>query len=186
MSSWLPRQPLVALFLAPLLVLAACTGSINAAQSAAQPTEHSVFIQSVPCSMVILPDVKSSQALVGQRVVLGVVTAPPPYFPHPVKLRGGRWRYWQKWGPFTRSGNPPVLVTVPPEWQQRAAIKWGSTTGIATGTVRLPSCPGSRGTWNGYAGGFFLRSSSACLPLVFQVQRRTTIVRIGIGRHCGK
>ena len=34
-----------------------------------------------------------------------------------------------------------------------------------------------------YAGGFYLRSPSACLPLVFRVGRRSETVRFGIGQQ---
>lgn len=87
---------------------------------------------------------------------------------------------------ITRTGSPSVLVTVQRGWPHRAAITWGNQAGIVTSTVRLQSCPGPRGMWNVYTGGFYLRSRSACVPLVFQVQRRTATVRFGVGRHCGK
>jgi hypothetical protein len=175
----------VVLFLAPVLVLAlaACSRGVNTAQSAGQPTGRSA--RTWPC---FPPNqVKSNQILVnGARVVLGVVAVPPPYISQTVKERVGPWRYWSKWGLFIRTGSPPVLVTVPQGWQHRAAINWGNDRGIATSTVRLPSCPWPRGMWDAYAGGFYLRSSAACVPLVFQVLRRTTTVRFGMGRHCGK
>jgi len=180
----------VVLFLAPVLALAlaACSRGVNTAQRAGQPTGRSA--STWPAACFPPNQVKSSQALWdGERVVLGVVAVPPLYIPHAVKERTGRWRYWQKWGLFTRithTGSAPVLISVAQGWQHRAAIDWGNEAGIVTSTVRLAGCPGPRGMWNAYAGGFYLRSSSACVPLVFQVQRRTTTVRFGIARHCGK
>ena len=53
------------------------------------------------------------------------------------------------------------------------------------GTLRLPGCSDVPGSWNGYAGGFYLRSSSACVPLVFAVGQRSAVVRVGVGRRCG-
>jgi hypothetical protein len=38
---------------------------------------------------------------------------------------------------------------------------------------------------NAYAGGFYLRAPSACLPLIFTVDGRSTSVRFGIGKRCG-
>ena len=35
-----------------------------------------------------------------------------------------------------------------------------------------------------YAGGFFLRSPSVCVPLIFRVGARSATVRFGIGRRC--
>jgi hypothetical protein len=45
--------------------------------------------------------------------------------------------------------------------------------------------PRRLGAWNGYPGGFFLRASSACVPLVVGVGQRSATVRFGIGRRCG-
>jgi hypothetical protein len=41
-----------------------------------------------------------------------------------------------------------------------------------------------QGNWSAYAGGFYLRTSGACVPLVFNNGRQTTTVRFGIGAHC--
>ena len=65
----------------------------------------------------------------------------------------------------------------------RAAITWGVNVGIVS-TLRLPGCRAAPGTWNAYAGGFYLRSSSACVPLVFDVGHHSAVVRIGVGRRC--
>jgi hypothetical protein len=62
-------------------------------------------------------------------------------------------------------------------------IAWGDGGGSA---LRFASCPAyePKKPWNGYAGGFFLRSGSACLPLIFRVGHRTETVRFGLGRRC--
>jgi hypothetical protein len=49
---------------------------------------------------------------------------------------------------------------------------------------RIAACAGSPRSGNAYAGGFYLRSPAACLPLTFTVAGRSTTVRFGIGRRC--
>jgi hypothetical protein len=50
--------------------------------------------------------------------------------------------------------------------------------------VRLLSCPPQGGEWNAYAGGFYLRTPTGCVPLVFQAGRQVLTVQFGIGRAC--
>jgi hypothetical protein len=76
------------------------------------------------------------------------------------------------------------VVRVPKAWRGRAAITWGSGTGTVS-ALRLASCPTSAGAWIGYPGGFFLKASSACVPLVFRVGHQSATVRFGIRRRCG-
>jgi hypothetical protein len=95
----------------------------------------------------------------------------------------GWWRYWQKDPLWIRAGRQMVTITVPAAWRSRAAITWGVNVGIVS-TLRLPGCLSAPGTWNGYAGGFYLRSASACVPLAIGVGRRTAMVRVGVGRRC--
>jgi hypothetical protein len=117
------------------------------------------------------------------RVVLGVVSVPPADRPHVVAQRNPPWSHWSKAGLVVRDDAPPVTVRVPRAWRGRAAIGWGATS-IAH-TVRIASCP-SRGAWRAYAGGFYLRSRSACVPLVVSVGGRSTTVGFGIGRRCSR
>jgi hypothetical protein len=95
------------------------------------------------------------------------------------------WAYFSKYGIAVRADSPAVLIAVPREWQDRAAIGWGVNIG-AVSSVRLLSCPRQVGPWNAYAGGFYLRSASGCVPLVFEVGRQTATLRFVIGDgHCG-
>ena len=65
------------------------------------------------------------------------------------------------------------------------AISWGSA-GPASRLVVEPCPPSSSlGGWNPYAGGFYLRSHAACVPLTFTVGRRSATVRFGVGKRCG-
>jgi hypothetical protein len=120
----------------------------------------------------------------GYWIALGVISLGPDFLQPAVSVHQGWWRYWQKHGLSIRSGHQTVTITVPEAWRNRAAITWGANVGIVS-TLRLPGCPSAPGTWNGYAGGFYLRSSSACVPLVFAFGRHSAVVRTGVGRRCG-
>jgi hypothetical protein len=182
---WLawPRLALAALALGGMIT--ACTGGAATGQHAGRLV---VRRGSAACAVgpgtVSLQVTAASARMDGARVLFGAVAVPPAYLPHVVKV-GGRWPYWHKWGLSIRGGSPPLLITVPPAWRQRAAFTWGNDVGTVTGTLRLPSCPAPRGKWNGFAGGFYLRSRAACVPLVFRLGRLTRIARFGVGRRCG-
>ena len=124
----------------------------------------------------------------GYRVVLGVMSVPPAYMTQgAVHVDGlGRWTYWHKAGIAVRSGGFTVTVTVPRVWRDRAAITWGNSQRIVS-SLQFSGCETASVTkgWNGYAGGFYLRAPSACVPLVFSVGHRRATVRFGIGRTCG-
>jgi hypothetical protein len=138
-------------------------------------------VPTVPCDEIIL-HVKSGRAG-GYRVVLGVVSVPPARLIQVVPSLSRPFTYWRKAGLVVRAGAPPVTVSVPAAWRSRAAITWGNSTGIVS-ALRIASCPGAAGVWNAYAGGFYLRSRSACVPLRFSVSGRTSVVRFGLGRAC--
>jgi hypothetical protein len=136
----------------------------------------------VPCSDIIL-HAKSGHAA-GYRVVLGIVSVPPAFGPQVVASGLRSWPFWRKSGLVIRSSDAVVTVAVPKAWRRRAAISWGNDTGIVS-SLRIAGCPSHPATWNAYAGAFFLRSRSACVPLVFRVGRRSAVVRFGLGRRCG-
>jgi hypothetical protein len=135
---------------------------------------------SVSCESIVLLESGESAA---DRVVLGVVSVPPAYLPQTFPRRVERWRYWTKAGLSVRGGSPPVRVTIPKPWRSRASVGWGDGSGSS---LRIASCPAyePEKPWNGYAGGFYLRARSACVPLIFRVGQRTETVRFGIGRRC--
>ena len=154
--------------------LVALTGvATHAAPSRPPPT--------VPCDQIIL-QVKSPSAG-GYRLVLGVVSVPPAFLPQVVPTRNRPWAYWRKAGLVVRAGSAPVSVSVPKQWRSRVAITWGNT-GIVN-SLRIAGCGSPTNAWNAYAGGFYLRSRSACVPLIFGVRQRTVTVRFGLGRACG-
>jgi hypothetical protein len=146
----------------------------SAATSRALPT--------VSCNSIVLR-LKSGHA--GHyRVVLGAVSVPPAYGPQVVRSLNASWPFWRKAGLAVHGGSRVVVVTVPKAWRRRAAITWGDSA-IVSG-LRFAPCralPGL-GVWNGYAGGFYLRSRSACVPLTFRVGQRAKTVRFGLAKRC--
>jgi hypothetical protein len=156
-------------------LVVALAGVAATASAAPAPT--------VTCESIIEP--VGSEGWRPQRVVLGVVAAPPAYIPQTVPSGSRKWPYWSKSGLVVRAGSPPVRISVPPGWRKRVAIGWGNVE--AAGALRIASCPpsSSLGDWNPYAGGFLLRSRAACVPLAFEVGGRRAVVRFGVGKRCG-
>jgi hypothetical protein len=121
----------------------------------------------------------------GGRLVLGVLAVPPAHLEQVAPTTARPWAYFAKWGIAIRAGSPAVLITVPQTWRHRAGIGWGNNLGPVS-SLRLLSCPGQHGAWNAYAGGFYLRSPSGCVPLVFDIGRQTATLSFAIGSgSCG-
>jgi hypothetical protein len=143
--------------------------------------------RSVPCSEIIettkWPYIGNRDPRYRDRTVLGVVSVPRAYISQVVHLRDGGWPYWTKAGLVVRAGRGPVTVSVPLAWRKRAAITWGGNTGIAS-SLRIARCGSDASRGNAYAGGFYLRARSACLPLIFRAGSRSATVRFGLGRRC--
>lgn len=120
------------------------------------------------------------------RLVLGAVSAPPAYLeqkPSPTRIRP--WPYFTKKGLVVRAGRQqPVFVSVVRAWRERAGIAWGYGGHGVFSSLRIAGCPGLLNQGYAYSGGFYLRSRSACVPLLFRVGGRSTILRFGIGRRC--
>ena len=118
------------------------------------------------------------------RLVLGVLSVPPAHsvqgaFPTP----SPRWRYFRKAGLVVGGGHgAPITVSVPSAWRSRVGIQWGNS-GVRS-SLRIARCQTPSDVGSAFAGGFYLRSRTACVPLVFHVGRRTETVRFGIGRTC--
>jgi hypothetical protein len=161
-----------------LLVLALTLAATTAADAWSSPSGA----PGPTCGSIIVPGGQFTWR--PQRVVLGVVSAPPAYIPQTVSSGESRWRYWSKSGIVVRANSRPILVSVPAAWRKRAAISWGD--GPIASALLFPSCPpsSSLGDWNPYSGGFYLRSRAACVPLVFRVGERTATVRFGVGKRC--
>ena len=120
----------------------------------------------------------------GNRVVLGTVSVPPAFLPQVGPSRTKAWPFVTKRGLAVRGNGPAVVVTVPRAWRGRVAITWGDV-GIVSG-LRIAPCSAflPPKVWNAYAGAFYLRSRSACVPLTFRVGQRTKTVRFGLAKRC--
>jgi len=121
------------------------------------------------------------------RLVPGVLAAPPAHIERGASTATRPWAYFAKYGIEIRSGSPNVLITVPKAWRHRAAISRGNNVGTVS-SLRLASCPRQyqQGDWNAYAGGFYLRSPSGCVPLIFQIGHQTATLSFAIGTGtCG-
>jgi hypothetical protein len=170
-----------------VLVVIALVGAVSAScfggssHSAAVSAPRTKVQLVVACDQVILRP--KSPFAAGYRRVLGVISVPAAYIPQVVRLTGGRWPYWEKSGLVVRAGRSPVTVSVPQAWRTRAAISWGNNK-PAVSSLLISACPSPPNVWNAYAGGFFMRSHGACIPLVFQVGDRRKVVRFGIDRRC--
>jgi hypothetical protein len=157
-----------------VLALAVLTAVAARAASSSPPT------RTVPCGETIL-QVKFPYGR-GYRLVLGVVSVPPEYLRQIVPSGSQAWPHWRKAGLVVRAGSS-VSVSVPKAWRKRLAITWGNVPGIYS-SLRIVSCPSSENVGYAYAGGFHLRSRSACVPLLFRVGKRSAVVRFGLGQRC--
>jgi hypothetical protein len=172
--------PLVALLTVALsstgLGLLATGPPASARQASANHAPASV----VPCDNVIAstrgPDSH-------ERVVLGSFGAPPSRIQRAANGQGNGWQYFAKTGVEVKAGVGPVTVSVAPAIRHRAAISWGNALPIVQ-TVRFTSCRATATRWDAYAGGFFLRSRTACVTLVVRVGSRSRTIRVGIGERC--
>ena len=144
--------------------------------------------RTVPCGesidVTMFPYVGSNRPQYRYRLVLGAVSVPPAHMAQVVPTGETPWGWWRKAGLVVRAGGPVVSISVPPGWRARAGIAWGYGNNGVFDTLRIGGCPGPSGRGLAFSGGFYLRSPSACLPLVFSVGRRSETVRFGIGRRC--
>ena len=130
------------------------------------------------------PYLGNSRPRYQSRLVLGAASVPPTYLEQVVATHDRPWTYWRKAGLVIRSGSERVTVSVPQAWRSRAAIVWGNGGDGVFDSIRITGCGSNPHSGNAYAGGFYLRSPSACLPLIVRVGTRTATVRFGIGRRC--
>lgn len=165
---------------AVLLVVAALAGAASASTPSAPG-------RTVPCAEVILatkwPYLGNRKPEHRYRTVLDAVSVPPAYMQQVAPTTNMPWAYFRKASLVVRAGAGPVTVTVPRAWQGQAAIAWGNAGHGPYSSIRIARCAAGR-TGRAYAGGFFLRAPSACVPLIFQVAGRSATVRFGIGRRC--
>ena len=177
---------------AAVLVVATTTLAAGAATSAAgtrgradtgarPPLSKKVAtVGTVACGDAIATTGSGRQS--GYRVVAGVVSVPPAYLTQVSKTGSQPWPFWRKAAMLVRADAPVLVVRLPTAWRNRAAITWGAVGAVSI--LRFARCPSPANRWNVYAGGFYLRSTSACVPLVFEIGARTVSVLFGVGRRC--
>jgi hypothetical protein len=164
-----------------LLLLLAVAGAPFA--SGAVATSRSETPQrTVPCGEVIARVAFPYAG--GYRLVLGAVSVPPGYLAQVSPTRSRPWAYFSKHGLVVRSGEEPLTIAVPRAWRKRVGIVWGNGGLGVFHTIRLAACPADPVQGNAYAGGFFLRRPSDCVPLVFVSGGRRATVGFGVGRRC--
>lgn len=143
--------------------------------------------RTVPCDERIaqtkFPYLGNSRSAFQYRTLLDAVSVPPAYARQVVPTFEQPWAYHRKAGLIVRANGVSVTVSVPKPWRNRVAISWGNKPGYFT-SVRIAGCGSRPAVGNAYAGGFSLRSASACVPLIFGVGRRTATVRFGLGKRC--
>jgi hypothetical protein len=168
-----------------LLALALVTAT---AVSATARTASAAPARTVPCQEIIdHPDFPFAGFPSSRyRAVLGVVSAPPRFLGQPVALHEGPWPYWLKVALVVEAGAPSVSIRLPERWRNGVAIIWGNGNYDAGTSIQLAGGCGTSdsGVGNAYAGGFYLRSRAACVPLVFRVGDRSATLHFGIGRRC--
>jgi hypothetical protein len=169
-----------------LVVLALACSALAAAAIAAPELDPPQRV--VPCAEVIdhpsFPYRGSSRAAYRYRLVLDSVSVPPAYLAQVSPTESRPWTHFAKHGLVVRSGAKAVTISVPRGWRQRLGIVWGNGGLGVFHTIRLAACPSSPIRGNAYAGGFYLRRPSACVPLVFSVGGRSRTVWFGVGERC--
>jgi hypothetical protein len=162
-------------------VSALVVGAVCIGPAPARATARGASLPRAICSAVI--DRQASGRESGYRVILGSVSVPPAFQRQVLPDHSSApWRYFQKTGFVIRSGSAPVIVSVPKAWRTRVAIEWRGTGPVSQ--IRFDGCSRAGMLWNVWAGGFRLRSPSACVPLHFQTGRRMATVSFGVGQHC--
>ena len=165
-----------------VLALAGCCAPAHAEAPVAP-------VRTVPCEEVIdhvrFPYLGNRDLRFRARLVLDAVSAPGPFVPQTAPTESRPWTYFAKWGMVVRGGaGPAVTVTVPRAWRGRVAISWGNAQHTVFHTLHFPRCGVDRAQGNAYAGGFFLRRASDCVPLVYRVGTRSKTLWFGVGRRC--
>lgn len=171
----------------PVAVLIVAVG-LAALMGVTARSAASAATRIVPCDEIIdrteFPYLGGYRPKFRYRLVLGVVSVPPAYLEQVVPTHSKPWAYWRKQGLVIRASGESVTITVPEAWRKRAAIAWGYGGHGVFSSLRIAGCGSEPSVGNAYSGGFYLRSRSACVPLIFRVGTRSATVRFGVGRVC--
>lgn len=162
--------------------LSACASGAHGGTSSARKSS-AVGTQVVPCGDKA--GTSPSGTTDGYRVVLGIVSVPPPVLRPVVRTKSGPFPFWQKAGLAIHPTRKAVSVIVPRAWRERVAIVWGNSESPGK-SLKFQPCPYGHLGWNGYAGGFYLLKRRECVPLIFKVANRSKIVRFGFDKRCSR
>lgn len=142
----------------------------------------------VPCSEITLrtkfPYLGGYPKQHRYRLVLDAVSVPPAHMEQIGATRDKSWPYFRKQGMVVRGDGVSVTISVSQGWRNRVGISWGNAGHGVMNSLRINGCGSDPTRGNAYAGGFYLRPSAACVPLVFKVGSRSATVRFGLGRPC--
>jgi hypothetical protein len=168
-----------------LLAVAALTACASGAHAGTSSARMGGLARSpvIPCGEKA--GTSASGTVDGYRVVLGVVSVPPPVLRQAVRTKSARWPFWRKAGLAIHPTRKTVSVIVPQAWRKRVALTWGWDHPPAN-AVKFQPCPYGNLGWNGYAGGFYLSKRQECVPLIFKVGKRTKTVRFGFDKRCSR
>ena len=168
-----------------LLAIFTLVFGVAAANSGAAAPSTSAPTRTVPCSESIdgtrFPNIGSNKPKDRYRLVLDVISVPPPYHQQIVPNGAAPWLYFFKAGLIIRASGQSVVVTVPKAWRNRAAIAWGYGGKGVFSSLRFAGCKALPSQGFAYSGGFYLRPHGACLPLTFRVLGQGRCLR-GLGR----
>jgi hypothetical protein len=169
------------------LLIVAVMGLVATTSATAESKER-LRTRTVPCREIIggtrFPYLGGYQPQFRYRLVLRVVSAPPAFMEQVYGTRNRQWPYFRKQGLVVRGSGESVTITVPRAWRMKAGIAWGYGGHGVFSSLKIAGCGSDPNVGNAYSGGFYLRSRSACLPLIFRVGSRSATVRFGVGRVC--
>jgi hypothetical protein len=148
--------------------------------SVRHPSTRQARASVVSCDNVIASTRKPDR---NDQIVLGSFGAPPQRIQRGENAQGSGWKYFAKSGVEIKAGVGPVTVSVATTDRNQVAISWGNGLAIVE-AQRFPPCGSSGTIWRAYAGGFYLRSRTACVPLFIKVGARSKTIHIGVGRNC--
>lgn len=158
-------------------LLAAVTGHAGGSRERTVPCSESIAETKFPYRGSLKPRYR-------YRVVLDAISAPPAELARGARIRGSApWTHFSKRGIVIRSGKV-ATITVPPRWRRRVGIVWGNNGHGVFSSIRIARCGSDGRRGHAYAGGFYLRRPSGCVPLVFGVDGRGRTLWFGIGERC--
>lgn len=161
-------------------VVGVAMATLAAAALVVRPAS-SITVPTVSCESIVLQ--LDSGRTPWMRVVLGSVSVPRQQRRQVNPTGQQIWPYFAKFVVSLLGGSPPADIALPKAWRKHVKLGWGEASGSS---VRFLSCPSySPKRWNGYAGGAWLKSRSACVPLIVRVGNRQATIRVALGRSCG-